>query len=80
MARERARRSTGKLSAITAWEGATPPASPTPTPIRAANSWPKLVAQPHAAVNALQTPSDRVITQVRLVRSAIQASGIAIVE
>ncbi len=57
-----------------------PPASPTPTPMRAANNCPKPVAKPHKPVNRLHTARLSVITQVRLVRSASQASGIASVE
>ena len=79
-ASERARRPGGTRSAISAWLGATPPASPIPTTIRATNSEAKPVAAPHTAVAALHTATDPAITFTRPRRSASRASGIASVE
>jgi hypothetical protein len=67
----------GKKSEIREYAGATPPASPIPTPTRAKNSCQKFCAMPQTAVMPLQTTSAPVMIQVRLQRSASIAIGMA---
>ncbi len=62
------------------YAGATPPASPTPTPMRIKKSPPNEPARPHAALKPLQTTSATVMIQVRLARSASHAIGSPSVE
>ena len=57
------------------WAGGVQPASPTPTPIRAASSWRKFRESPDATVIALQTSSARAMMLLRLERSARRAIG-----
>ena len=71
----RARWCGGKKSATSEYAGATPPASPTPTPSRARNSCQKFCARPQTAVIALHTTSAIVMIRVRLLRSANSAIG-----
>ena len=70
--------------------GGEPPASPRPTPIRVTSRttnaeivnvpmWMGL-ARPQSAVNPLQTASEITITPLRLVESAIRATGMPAVQ
>ena len=78
MLRARERFSVGKLSAIIEKAAGERPASPTPTPMRARNSMPKLLAMPQAAVIALQNNTLTKISLRREPRSANQPKGIPI--
>ena len=51
------------------------PASPTPTPARAATSWMKFCARPQTPVKALQAVRQPAMIQARLYLSAARASG-----
>ena len=59
------------------YAGATPPASPTPTPIRARKIWVKLWVAPHSAVKALHTSTAIAMMLRRELRSANHAIGSA---
>ena len=56
-------------------EGGEPAASPMPTPMRVAKSWPKPCAAPPSAVMPLHTNRPKAMIVRRAVRSASHANG-----
>jgi hypothetical protein len=64
-----------KRSEMIACDGGLPPASPMPTPTRAAANCQKFAANPHTAVITDQIATDREMMSLRLPRSAQIAIG-----